>query len=275
MRLDAYVAQSWPEHSRSTWKKLIEAGSVSVNDQVEASAKREIGEDDRVTVVQPEKTDFSTQELPVVYEDDHVIVINKPVGVLTHSKGELNDEFTVAEFVRPKTTYKSETNRPGIIHRLDRATSGVIICAKDDETASMLQRQFTNRTLKKHYVAVLDGTLKQPEAVIDLPIGRNPTAPSTFRVAPGGKSAQTTYHVLRQSAARTLVDLHPKTGRTHQLRVHMAYLGAPILGDAVYGKSKAERMYLHAASLELTLPGGIRTTFRAPIPVEFERQVTA
>lgn len=273
MRLDAYVAQFWPEHSRSTWKKLIEAGGVSVNGTIETSAKRELGEDDHVTVRQPEKTDFSKQVLPVIYEDDNVIVINKPVGVLTHSKGELNDEFTVAEFVRSKTSYKSETNRPGIIHRLDRATSGIIICAKNDETASMLQRQFTERTLRKHYVAVLAGTLKQPEAVVDLPIARNPNAPSTFRVDPKGKSAQTTYHVLELGTARTLVDLHPKTGRTHQLRVHMAYLGAPILGDTVYGKAKAPRMFLHAAELEVTLPGGIRRVFEAPVPAEFEQEL--
>lgn len=273
MRLDAYVAQFWPEHSRSTWKKLIEAGSVSVNGKVETSAKRDLGEDDHVTVVQPKKTDFSASELPIVYEDEHVIVVNKPVGVLTHSKGELNDEFTVAEFVRPKTSYKQDSNRPGIIHRLDRATSGIIICAKDDETASMLQRQFTNRTLKKQYVAVLEGVPKVTEAVIDLPIGRNPNAPSTFRVDVNGKSAQTTYHVLKQTDSRALVDLRPKTGRTHQLRVHMAYIGTPILGDTVYGKKKAERMFLHAASLEVTLPGGKRETFEAPIPPEFEAEL--
>lgn len=273
MRLDAYVAQTWPEQSRSTWKKLIEAGHVNVNGKVKTSVKFDVTENDTVEVRHPEKVDFSTHELPVIYEDEHVIVINKPVGVLTHSKGELNDEFTVAEFVRPKTSYKSDTNRPGIIHRLDRATSGIIMCAKDDETASMLQRQFTNRTLKKHYVAVLDGILKQPEAVVDLPIGRNPNAPSTFRVAPEGKPAQTTYHVLKQSDTRTLVDLHPKTGRTHQLRVHMAYLGAPILGDRVYGTKSAPRMFLHAAGLEVTLPGGIRQTFTAPVPVEFEREL--
>lgn len=273
MRLDAYVAQFWPEHSRSTWKKLIEAGSVSVNGKVEVSAKRELDEDDHVTVVQPHKTDFSASELPIVYEDEHVIVINKPVGVLTHSKGELNDEFTVAEFVRPKTSYKQDSNRPGIIHRLDRATSGIIICAKDDETASMLQRQFTDRTLKKQYVAVLEGVPKVSEAVVDLPIGRNPNAPSTFRVDVNGKSAQTTYHVLKQTDTRALVDLRPKTGRTHQLRVHMAYLGTPILGDTVYGKKKADRMFLHAASLEVTLPGGKRETFSAPIPPEFEKEL--
>jgi len=121
---------------------------------------------------------------------------------------------------------------------------------------------------------VLEGTLKQPEAVIDLPINRNPNAPSTFRVDANGKSAQTTYRVLQESTDKTLVELLPKTGRTHQLRVHMAYLGAPILGDTVYGKRKAERMYLHAASLEVTLPGGVRTTFEAPLPPEFEQELT-
>jgi 23S rRNA pseudouridine1911/1915/1917 synthase len=273
MRLDSYVAKEWPEHSRSTWQKLIQNGNVSVNGSIETSSKRVVTEEDEVTAVQPEEVNHDNSSLPVLYEDDNLIVIDKPLGVLTHSKGALNDEFTVAEFVRSKTSYKSDTNRPGIVHRLDRATSGVIICAKNDETASMLQRQFTNRTVKKKYVAVLDGTLKEPEAVVDLPIGRNPSAPSTFRVDPNGKQATTAYTVLRQSTVHTLVELRPKTGRTHQLRVHMAYLNAPIVGDRVYGKKEADRMYLHAHELEITIPEGKRMVFTSRLPDSFAKQV--
>lgn len=273
MRLDAYVAQHWPNESRSTWQKLIQAGNVRVNGDVQTLTKFEVSENDKVEVTELKPADHSSSELPVIYEDKHVIVINKPVGVLTHSKGALNDEFTVAEFVRPKTSFKADTNRPGIIHRLDRATSGVIICAKDDETASYLSKQFSQRTAKKQYAAVTSGVPAQSEAVIDLPIERNPKKPSTHRVGTGGKSAETYYKVLKHSNKHAFVQLRPKTGRTHQLRVHLAYINTPILGDPVYGKEMADRMYLHAESLEITLPGGNRQTFTAPIPIEFKQQV--
>jgi 23S rRNA pseudouridine1911/1915/1917 synthase len=208
--------------------------------------------------------------LPVIYQDDNVVVIDKPAGILSHSKGAMNDEFTVAEFLRPLTSYHSDPNRPGIIHRLDRDTSGVMIGVRNDQTASLLQRQFSDRKVKKTYYAVVDGVPKQDEAVIDLPIARHPTAPSTFRVNASGKSAQTTYKVLKSDGKRSLIELKPYTGRTHQLRVHMAYLGTPIHGDKVYGK-QADRLYLHAASLEITIPKGDRKVFESPVPPEFER----
>jgi 23S rRNA pseudouridine1911/1915/1917 synthase len=273
MRLDVYVAQFWPEQSRSTWQKLIEAGQVTVNGEVVSSVKYELGEDDYVAVTAPVVPDHSEKSLPILYEDDNVIVIDKPLGVLTHSKGALNDEFTVAEFVRPKTAYKADSNRPGIIHRLDRATSGVILCVKNDETASYISKQFSQRTVKKRYAAVTSGVPGQFEAVIDLPIGRNPNAPSTFRVDPGGKPAQTYYSVTNHSDSHALIRLEPKTGRTHQLRVHLAYIKCSILGDTVYGTEKSDRMYLHAEQLEVTLPGGVRQTFISKIPKSFKQQV--
>lgn len=273
MRLDAHVAAVQPERSRSTWKKLIEAGHISVNGTVQTIPKYDVKPNDVIEVDTPALPDHSSSSLPVIYEDENVIVIDKPLGILTHSKGAMNDEFTVAEFVRAKTTYKQETNRPGIVHRLDRATSGVIICVKNDETASSLSKQFTDRTVKKQYVAVTSGIPKQPEAVIDLPIGRNPNAPSTFRVDASGKPAETYYTVTHHSARRALVTLNPKTGRTHQLRVHLAYINTPILGDIVYGTEKADRMYLHANTIELTLPGGKRMVFESPIPTDFTATV--
>ncbi len=272
MRLDAYLAQYWPEYSRSVWQKYIANGYVMVNGTLESSSKRTIGEDDIVTYTLPEKPDHSQSTLPVIYQDDNVIVINKPLGVLTHSKGALNDEFTVAEFLRPLTTYHSDSNRPGIIHRLDRDTSGVIIGVRNSETASLLQRQFSERKVKKLYYAVVDGHPKEAEALIDLPIARNPNAPSTFRVDANGKSAQTTYRVIKSNEKHSLVELRPATGRTHQLRVHMAYLGTPIHGDRVYGTA-ADRLYLHATSLEITIPTSTRRTFEAPLPPEFEAKI--
>lgn len=274
MRLDAYVAQYWPEQSRSTWQKLIEAGQVTVNGQVITSVKYDLGEDDYVNVKEPQAPDHSDKKLPIIYEDENVIVIDKPVGVLTHSKGALNDEFTVAEFVRPKTSYKADTNRPGIIHRLDRATSGVLLCVKNDKTATYISRQFSQRTVKKRYAAVTSGIPEQMEAFIDLPIGRNPNAPSTFKVDAGGKPAETYYSVTDHSDRHALIRLEPKTGRTHQLRVHLAYIKCPIVGDDVYGTEKADRMYLHAEQLEVTLPGGVRKTFVSDIPESFMSKVS-
>lgn len=267
-RLDMTLAERYPETSRSTWQKHIKAGHVSVNGTVRESPKFDVTEADSIALSIPEATDFSEHELPIIYLDDNVIVINKPIGVLTHSKGALNDEFTVAEFFRKYTTYGSDTNRPGIIHRLDRDTSGIMIGARNPETAAMLQKQFADRKTKKTYMAVVSGTLKEHEAKVDLPIGRNPNAPSTFRVDSKGKSAITRYQVLATTDKLSLVELRPETGRTHQLRVHMHYLGTPILGDRVYGKA-ADRLYLHAAKLEVTIPGGERKVFEAPVPSEF------
>ena len=272
MRLDIYCAQYWPEQSRSTWQKLIKNGSVRVNGEVVDSPKYELGEDDYVQAEQPKTPDYSEQSLPVVYEDDNVIVINKPVGVLAHSKGALNDEFTVADFFRSRTTYHLDTNRPGIIHRLDRDTSGIMIGAKTPEAGRLLAKQFQDKKAKKIYQAVLDGIPKEPKAVLDLPIGRNPKHPSQFRVDAGGKSAETYYEIEQTGKTRSLARLEPRTGRTHQLRVHMAYIGTPIRGDVVYGKA-ASRLFLHARSLEITIAPGTRKTFTAPVPDEFLQEI--
>lgn len=268
MRLDQHMAQLQPEYSRSVWQKYIKLGYVSVNKEAVTDTTRIVTEEDAITFALPEKTDYTNDTLPVIYEDDNVVVINKPVGVLSHSKGALNEEFTVAEFFRGKTTYNLDTDRPGIIHRLDRDTSGVMIGAKNPETARLLSKQFQDRRAKKTYIAVLDGVPKEPKANIDLPIGRNPKQPSSFRVDASGKSAQTYYEVVDSSDKLALVTLKPTTGRTHQLRVHMTYLGTPIRGDVVYGKA-ADRLYLHAEQLEITIPEGDRRTFVAPTPKDF------
>ena len=267
-RLDLVLNEQHPQTSRSTWQKYIKTGYVMVNNLPVLSPKQEVTTADTITVNIPKATDYSGDSLPILYQDDNVIVINKPVGVLTHSKGALNDEFTVADFFRRYTTYNLETNRPGIVHRLDRDTSGVLIGARNAETAHLLQKQFADRNVKKTYLAILDGILKQKEAEVQLPIARHPSAPSTFRVDSKGKSATTHYHVNAEKNGKTLVELRPFTGRTHQLRVHMQYLGSPIYGDRVYGKP-AERLYLHAWKLEITIPKGQRKIFIAPVPPEF------
>jgi 23S rRNA pseudouridine1911/1915/1917 synthase len=254
--------------SRSTWQKHIKAGHIMVNGEPQLSTKYDINETDDVSINVPDATDFTDKTLPIIYEDENVIVINKPVGVLTHSKGALNDEFTVADFFGRFSSYHADSNRPGIVHRLDRDTSGVMIGAKNEETAKLLQKQFADRKTKKTYVAIVEGVPKQAEARIDLPIARNPSAPSTFRVDVKGKPAQTNYRVVATHDSQSLVILSPETGRTHQLRVHLAYIGNPIRGDKVYGKP-AERMFLHAYKLEVTIPQGNRQVFEVPVPPEF------
>ena len=271
VRLDIYLSTKFDTTiSRSLWQKYIKAGYVLVNNKVATTPKFEVDETDEIALNLPEKEQTDV-DLPILYEDDDVIVVNKPSGLLTHAKGGLSDEPTVAEIIRPKTSFATDTDRPGIVHRLDRDTSGLLIIAKNPESAAHLQRQFAERTAKKTYIAITDGKPKLNAAKIDLPIGRNPSAPSTFRIDPNGKPAQTTYHVLAENDAQSLVELKPTTGRTHQLRVHLAHLNAPILGDRVYGKSSDCRMMLHAQKLEITLPSGERKVFEAAVSDEFKR----
>lgn len=267
-RLDVLLAERHPETSRSTWQKHIKAGHISVNDIAVSSPKQEVSDTDNIAINTPEATDHSDESLPIIYLDDNVIVVNKPIGILTHSKGALNDEFTVADFFRRYTSVGLDTNRPGIVHRLDRDTSGLIIGARTPESFELLKSQFADRKATKRYLAIVEGAPKTPEATIDIPIGRNPSAPSTFRADTKGKPAQTDYRVLASAAGKSLLALQPRTGRTHQLRVHLAHLGTPIVGDRVYGKP-ADRLYLHAHKLDITTAYDTRQSFVAPIPAEF------
>lgn len=253
---------------------------MRVNGRVRTSPSLQLGEDDKVTVDLPDRPNFVGMSLTVLYQNDSVIVINKPAGVLTHAKGEPCDEFTVAEFVRPLTSDNPGSNRSGIVHRLDRDTSGVIICALNGHAHKFLQRQFSDRKVKKIYIARLCRVPKLPKARLELPIGRNPKRPQTFQVISSGRMAISEYKVLKNLAdGSCLVELRPLTGRTHQLRVHMAHIGAPICGDKLYGDRQCRcrqttgRMMLHALSLEITVPalsGNRRRVFTAPLPPEFE-----
>lgn len=268
-RIDAFLARTVPGYSRSFWQKQATLGVVQVNDKpIKPSYKLQEG--NQITVVLPEIPDYSAVSLPVLYEDSDVLVVNKPAGMLTHAKGPLANEFTVATFVQPRTTDGVGTNRPGIVHRLDRGTSGVLIAAKHSAAKHWLQKQFALRKVKKTYIALVKGSPAQSAAVLQLPIERNPKQPQTFRVGGNGKPAETAYETLQTYKGYTLLKLSPHTGRTHQLRVHMQYIGCPIVGDTLYGKAQPglERMFLHAASLELTLPSRERRVFEAPLPAE-------
>jgi 23S rRNA pseudouridine1911/1915/1917 synthase len=275
-RLDQYVVRKQPGLSRSFAARLIQDGDVLVNGQPQTKAGYKVRPSDKIKVGFDEKKAvvFPDIEIPVIYEDDDCVVINKPVGLLTHSKGAFNPEATVSTWLRARMK-APKGERAGIVHRLDRATSGVMICAKTPEALVRLQKQFSQRKTKKIYIAVVSGVPKESRALVDMPIERNPKQPQTFRVGSNGKSAQTEYQILKTKDQLSLLELKPTTGRTHQLRVHLQHLGHPIIGDTLYGGQPAERLFLHALSLEITLPNRERKTFQAPLPPEFEALVDA
>lgn len=270
-RVDSFLTEQLPRLSRAFVQRLCSESKVTAN-QMPLKAGYKVREGDIIYVdYDPAQLDtIPVIDLPVIYEDDDCLVINKPVGLLTHTQSNLNNEPSVASFLRDRLQDLSGT-RGGIVHRLDRATSGVLICAKNQKALSFLQKQFSQRKVKKTYIAIVQGHLKHPSAVIDMPIGRNPKAPATFRVSPNGKPATTAYTVLEENTNYSLIELKPITGRTHQLRVHLAAQGHPIIGDPLYGTgSFGDRLYLHALSLEITTPNRQRQTFTAALPDEFQ-----
>lgn len=269
-RLDVLVGQHMVRLSRAFIQKLADQGKITAAEKpLKAGYKVHEGDLIVVDYDEAELERVPHIDLPVLYEDDDCIVINKPAGILTHAQGALTTEASVATFLRDKLQ-DLEGTRGGIVHRLDRATSGVIICAKNQAALSFMQKQFSQRKVKKTYMAIVKGHLKLKEAVIDMPIERNPKAPATFRVGPNGKPATTHYTVIQESPHYTLIELKPTTGRTHQLRVHLAEQKHPIVGDPLYGTgSFGDRLYLHALSLEITTPNRERQTFTAPLPKEF------
>jgi 23S rRNA pseudouridine1911/1915/1917 synthase len=275
-RLDSEIIYRFPKLSRSFAADLIKLGKVSVNGEAEFRPGYRLKDDDQVNIdFDPTQLDSIPElELPVIYEDDNCVVINKPAGILVHSKGGFNPEATVATWLRSRLK-GMEGERAGIVHRLDRATSGVMICAKNVETAKSLQKQFADRKVKKTYLALIKGKLANPEAVIDMPIERNPKAPATFRVGVNGKPSLTKYRTIESTQKYSLLEMKPETGRTPQLRVHLAKLGHPIIGDELYGGEEANRLYLHALTLEITIPMGQRRVFRARQPVDFRKKLNS
>ncbi len=273
-RTDVFIASMYPEFTRSSLSALFDKEMVKINGKT-AGAASKLHSSDKIiideTLLKQEPPEI---ELLVMYEDQDVIVINKPAGILTHSKGALNTEATVASFIAPKFNDQNLTgNRAGIVHRLDRATSGVILTAKNEKALKWLQKQFSTRKADKRYVAIVEGLPEPAEAIIDAPIERNPKKRQTFRVEVGGKPSQTKYKLLKvlnkSNNTYSLLELIPQTGRTHQLRVHLKYTGHPIVGDRIYGHG-GEDLYLHASSLELVLPDGRKMKFEAPAPKIFK-----
>lgn len=269
-RLDQYVAEQFPGISRAFSAKLINEGKVTVNDAVMDKPGYKIRGSTKIDInyelTEPEAVPSIT--LDVLYEDNDCAVIVKPMGLLTHSKGAHNAEPTVATWLAERADMAGD--RAGIVHRLDRATSGVMIVAKNTDALTFLQKQFSQRKAKKTYAAIVVGALAQPHALIDMPIERNPKMPQTFRVGTNGKPSQTEYEVIESNGEFSQLILRPTTGRTHQLRVHLAHLGHQIVGDTLYKGFAADRLYLHAASLEITLPNRERKTFEAPTPAAFK-----
>ena len=261
-RLDTVLAERNPDFSRATLQKFIKEGRVTVNDKVVKKPNTPISEDDDIKLELPAVKE--SPQPPVIYQDDNVIVFDKPVGFLSVSKGDFNSEDTLEKYGLPA-------------HRLDRATSGVVIVAKNEDTRGFLQKQFQERKVRKTYYAIVVGHPKERHAIINIPIARSIKNPTTFLPDAEGREAITEYKVLAQNDTYSLLELKPQTGRTHQLRVHLKHIGTPILGDPVYGDEKAnkgaKRMYLHAKDLEITIPGephNVRITFSTPIPEEFD-----
>jgi 23S rRNA pseudouridine1911/1915/1917 synthase len=269
-RIDVVLSKLEPSMTRNSWQKLIKDGRISVNDELvkSPSLKTPTG---NISFTLPQSTQPPVDAVDTLYEDTQVIVLNKPPGILTHAKGTLHTEWTLADYIAKKT--EDTGNRPGIIHRLDRDTSGVIIVAKTNKAKQQIQTQFANRTVKKHYVAILEGVVANNKARFEWPIGRNPKKPSRFYVDSNGKPAVSILRVKQRFAASTFVDVEPLTGRTHQIRVHMAHFGHPISGDRFYGTVNTKhRLWLHAKTLELTL-NSKRRIFKADLPDDFKAEL--
>lgn len=268
-RLDVFLVGIIPELSRSSIQKLCDSGKVLVNNE-QKPTKYKVKIDDEIKVYfDPKELDEIPKiDLPILHEDEDCIVIDKPSGILTHSKGAFNPEATVATFISDKIT-DIDSERAGIVHRLDRGTSGIIICAKNQSSLEYLQKQFAERKTIKKYIAIIEGAIEPNKAIIDMPIARDVRNPKSFCVKTNGKEAITAYEVQQQSSHYSLLVLTPKTGRTHQLRVHLSHQKHPIVGDELYGGKPFSRILLHAKELTISLPGGKTTTFESQLPSEF------
>jgi len=267
-RFDAAAAEMLPSLSRMYVHALIEGRRILLNgEQQKGGYKLRVGDVITTDFDESEIEQIADIELPILYEDDDVLIVNKPEGIISHSRSKYWNEPSVASFVRQKCGREGE--RAGIVNRLDRATSGVMVCAKNQEALSFLHKQFSTRKVKKTYIALVHGEMTPPEGVIDLPLERNPIPPFRFQVSSTGKSAQTKYSVIKQQGSYRLLKLEPLTGRSHQLRVHLAAKNHPIVGDELYNGERAERLFLHALSLEIALPSGKRELFEAELPESF------
>jgi 23S rRNA pseudouridine1911/1915/1917 synthase len=281
-RLDRLLAESLPQSSRTRIQDWIRDGRVAVDGQAVRKPGQQLSGGENVLVEIPE-TRPSTLEpepipLEVIFENHDLLIVNKPPGMVVHpAAGHSSGTLVHAALSHaPDLRGVGGEARPGVVHRLDKDTSGLILLAKDDRTHQYLQRLFKDRRIEKTYLALVDGHPPTPSGRIEAPVGRDLHQRKRMAVVPAarGRSAVTQYRVTESFRDHTLLEVHPETGRTHQIRVHLAFVGCPVVADRVYGKKKASlwagRQMLHAWRLRLTLPGEAEAReFEAPLPEDF------
>lgn len=284
-RVDKALADAIPELSRAQCQRLLKEGRVFIDSRpVKGSKRLEGGEQVVIDLPKVESSEIEPQAIPIdiIYEDEDLILINKPAGTVVHpSVGHESGTLVNAVLAYcPDLPGVGGEKRPGVVHRLDKNTSGLILFAKNDHALRYLQRQFKDRTVVKVYQALVYGVLSQNEILIDAPIGRDPKDRKRMAVIPPETSARsraalTRIKTLTRFGEYTLLECHPLTGRTHQLRVHLAFAGYPIVGDGVYGRRKqqllAGRHFLHAGMLTFRRPSDdLEKTFSSPLPHELQ-----
>ena len=283
-RLDAFLASSLDGLTRSQATRLIESSEVAVNGRaVSKSYKLAGGEDVAVTLPEPEPVEAVPQDIPldVVYEDADVIVVNKPSGMVVHpAPGHPDGTLVNALLYHCAGTLSGVGGalRPGIVHRIDRDTSGLIIAAKNDAAHQYLSAQLADHTLARTYECIVVGALREDRGTVDAPIARHPIDRKRMAVVAGGREAVTHWEVIARYPGYTHVRCRLETGRTHQIRVHMAYIGHPILGDTVYGAKKEvpglTGQCLHAVGLRFLHPRTHEVVeLSCPLPDEFTRML--
>lgn len=283
-RLDKIVSNLETNISRESVQRMIKNGKILVNGKQEKpSYKTSIGETLTIEEEKAEEIDLKPQEMPldVIYEDDDMLVINKEKGIVVHP-GNGNPDGTLANAVMARCkgglSGIGGKIRPGIVHRIDKDTSGLVIIAKNDKAHINLSNQIQKRKVKKTYIALVRGVIKENEATINMPIGRSTKDRKKMAVSKNGKEAITNFKVLKRFTGYTLLEVNIETGRTHQIRVHLAEIGFPIVGDMVYSNGKnpfnVEGQMLHAAKLELKHPTTQKdVTFEATLPEYFKKIV--
>jgi 23S rRNA pseudouridine1911/1915/1917 synthase len=276
-RLDRFVAEQVADLSRSYAQQLIEDNHIRVNG-ADARASTALRTGDTVTVWRPlpQPTDLVAEDIPlvVVYEDEDTVVVDKPAGMVVHpAPGHPRGTLVNALLARYPDIAIGGDLRPGIVHRLDRDTSGLLVVARNQRALHDLQAQQQARTMRKIYLAVADGRFKEPEGLIDAPIGRHPTDRARMAVLASGRPARTHWRVLEELGEYTLLEVRLETGRTHQIRVHFAHKSRSLLGDPLYGPKKPRatfglaRQFLHAHRLGFHLPGNSAwAEFESPLP---------
>ena len=279
-RLDLFVTRRLQELTRSRVRRLIDQGLVTVDDRPAAKAglRLNAGQRVRVTLPPPEPSELEPEAIPlrIVFEDEDLLVVDKPAGMAVHpSPGHSRHTLVHAVLAHcPDLSGIGGVLRPGIVHRLDKDTSGLIIVAKHDAAHLSLARQLKERKVEKTYVALVEGRVRPQQGVIDAPIGRHPRHRKRMAVVENGRDARTRYRVLREVDGRSLVEVQPTTGRTHQIRVHLASIGHPVVGDTLYGKRSDvfPRQFLHAQRLAFRHPrSGERMELEAPLAEDLQR----